>query len=149
MMNDFNELHALYHHGIKGQKWGVRRYQNDDGTLTAEGKERYGVDENGNMSKEGQELYKLDRKNALKEAKKDIKEHGLNVRMFSGNREDNLARYHAAKTFISEKYGKQTMKDFQKDEKVKEAMVGGTAFLVSIGLLAASAAITINKVKKM
>lgn len=28
----------LYHHGIKGQKWGVRRYQNRDGTLTEEGK---------------------------------------------------------------------------------------------------------------
>lgn len=32
----------LVHHGIKGQKWGVRRYQNPDGTLTAEGKIRYG-----------------------------------------------------------------------------------------------------------
>ena len=31
----------LEHHGIKGQKWGVRRYQNEDGTLTPEGKERY------------------------------------------------------------------------------------------------------------
>ena len=31
----------LYHHGIKGQKWGIRRYQNPDGTLTEEGKERY------------------------------------------------------------------------------------------------------------
>ena len=31
----------LYHHGIKGQKWGVRRYQNEDGTLTEEGKKRY------------------------------------------------------------------------------------------------------------
>lgn len=30
------------HHGIKGQKWGVRRFQNEDGTLTAEGKARYG-----------------------------------------------------------------------------------------------------------
>lgn len=30
----------LVHHGIKGQKWGVRRYQNPDGTLTAEGKKR-------------------------------------------------------------------------------------------------------------
>lgn len=28
----------LAHHGVKGQKWGVRRYQNTDGTLTAEGK---------------------------------------------------------------------------------------------------------------
>lgn len=33
----------LYHHGIKGQKWGVRRYQNDDGTLTSAGRERYGM----------------------------------------------------------------------------------------------------------
>ena len=32
---------ALCHHGIKGQKWGVRRYQNDDGTLTEVGKRRY------------------------------------------------------------------------------------------------------------
>lgn len=31
----------LYHHGIKGQKWGVRRYQNADGTLTTAGKKRY------------------------------------------------------------------------------------------------------------
>jgi hypothetical protein len=31
----------LYHAGIKGMKWGVRRYQNKDGTLTAEGKKRY------------------------------------------------------------------------------------------------------------
>lgn len=31
----------LYHHGIKGQKWGVRRYQNEDGTLTEAGKKRY------------------------------------------------------------------------------------------------------------
>lgn len=30
----------LYHHGIKGQKWGVRRFQNRDGTWTPEGKER-------------------------------------------------------------------------------------------------------------
>ena len=30
----------LYHHGVKGQKWGVRRYQNEDGTLTNAGKKK-------------------------------------------------------------------------------------------------------------
>jgi len=34
----------LYHHGIKGQRWGIRRYQNLDGTLTPAGRERYGSD---------------------------------------------------------------------------------------------------------
>lgn len=32
----------LAHHGVKGMKWGVRRYQNKDGSLTARGKEVYG-----------------------------------------------------------------------------------------------------------
>lgn len=31
----------LYHHGVKGQRWGIRRYQNKDGSLTAYGKKRY------------------------------------------------------------------------------------------------------------
>lgn len=30
----------LYHHGIKGQRWGIRRYQNKDGSLTPAGKKR-------------------------------------------------------------------------------------------------------------
>ena len=37
----WNPNDELYHHGIKGQRWGVRRYQNPDGSLTAAGKERY------------------------------------------------------------------------------------------------------------
>ncbi len=36
----------LYHYGIKGMKWGIRRFQNKDGTWTSEGKARYGVKRN-------------------------------------------------------------------------------------------------------
>lgn len=39
----------LYHHGIKGQRWGVRRYQNGDGSLTTAGKIRYGAQKVGDV----------------------------------------------------------------------------------------------------
>lgn len=39
-----NENSYLYHHGIKGQRWGFRRFQNEDGSLTSVGKKRYDVD---------------------------------------------------------------------------------------------------------
>ena len=35
----------LYHWGIKGMKWGVRRFQNPDGSLTPAGKKRYGAED--------------------------------------------------------------------------------------------------------
>lgn len=44
------EMNALQHYGIKGQKWGVRRYQNADGSLTSDGKKRYGSSD-GSRSK--------------------------------------------------------------------------------------------------
>lgn len=37
----------LYHWGIKGMKWGVRRYQNSDGSLTPAGRKRYSDDDSG------------------------------------------------------------------------------------------------------
>ena len=42
-MQDFREYSELYHYGILGMKWGVRRYQNKDGSLTEEGKRRKGL----------------------------------------------------------------------------------------------------------
>lgn len=41
----------LAHHGIKGQKWGVRRYQNPDGSYTNAGRKRYAIDEYKNEKK--------------------------------------------------------------------------------------------------
>ena len=41
MVTPNNTTAFLAHHGIKGQKWGVRRFQNPDGSLTSEGKKRY------------------------------------------------------------------------------------------------------------
>ena len=41
----------LYHWGVKGMKWGVRRYQNSDGTLTQAGQRRYERDQRENSGK--------------------------------------------------------------------------------------------------
>lgn len=39
-------MSIIAHHGIQGQKWGVRRFQNPDGSLTDEGRRRLGYDDN-------------------------------------------------------------------------------------------------------
>lgn len=51
----------LYHYGIKGMRWGVRRFQNSDGTLTAAGKKRYNKE---------LESYRADKKKLAEETRK-------------------------------------------------------------------------------
>jgi hypothetical protein len=56
-MKDFGVPDFIMHHGIKGQKWGIRRYQNPDGSYTPEGMKRYGINQNGWMNKRGRKRY--------------------------------------------------------------------------------------------
>ena len=68
----YYESNELYHHGIKGQKWGVRRYQNLDGSLTVAGKTRYGRGKD--LSKEHQAFLKAEANRLYNENKQRIKD---------------------------------------------------------------------------
>lgn len=59
---------VLCHYGILGQKWGVRRFQYADGTLTPAGRKRYRVTETGDLVRKTKEERKADAKAARKEA---------------------------------------------------------------------------------
>lgn len=66
----------IKHHGIKGQRWGVRRYQNEDGSLTNAGEKRYsksdGNDSNGDKSGEKSKKGLLERVDSFDKKMKQV-----------------------------------------------------------------------------
>ena len=67
----FDTDDELCHWGIKGQRWGFRRFQNEDGSLTPEGRERYG--EGGAKSKSDVQKYKAKVSFKTQQYKADLK----------------------------------------------------------------------------
>lgn len=78
----------ISHFGIKGMKWGVRRYQNKDGSLTPEGRKRYGRSEDSEKVREirkkpvsamsNQELETVIRRMNLERQYRDLKSSEIN-----------------------------------------------------------------------
>jgi hypothetical protein len=67
------ENNYLTHFGIKGMKWGVRRFQNPDGTLTTKGKRRYKKLDDKFVKKKSDKIYKKAMKKSEKEMKRFVK----------------------------------------------------------------------------
>ena len=102
---------VLQHYGILGQKWGIRRYQNPDGTLTEAGKKKYRYQNpDGSLTEEGKKDYMKAAKKGKIDPKK-LSDADLNMINSRFARENNF---------------KQNVENYQKNQfsyKAKEALL--------------------------
>lgn len=130
----------LQHHGVKGQKWGVRRYQNSDGSLTSDGKAHYNktYSKDVNRLKKKEKRYnKLNLKSSKRQMKADKfkdKEYrawtesgaeSYKSKAFRQQRKASRLKYKATKTYNSgikyykkmeKKYAEIPMSTFSKED---------------------------------
>lgn len=145
-MWEYNYTNEMYHWGISGMHWGVRRFQNPDGTLTEEGKARYGVNstyltKNDINAKEAQ----IERQNAMEVLKKDnqlLTEQLTNERLTSEInairtqriREETEALTRRMEAVQYSKVAEETAKREKQKNAAKKFIAGlGLLTIISIG----------------
>lgn len=133
----------LYHHGILGQKWGVRRYQNPDGSLTPEGKKRYREDKQTlndyrrmaiqssyNSARTMRNIKKLNNKTKRRPlTEKEQQKLAVEMKLgktFADQAAKDIAKYKKMKELFAEDYGDKRSKTKEKIVNVdgRELMKG-------------------------
>lgn len=94
------------HYGIQGMKWGIRRYQNEDGSLTPLGRTRYG----GKAVKEYSKATKAQLSGKQKKAEKHMKKFEKIDKSLSNPKTDQLAEDYEKQTFYNQKKSKDGRK---------------------------------------
>lgn len=108
---------TLEHHGIKGQKWGVRRFQNVDGSLTPRGKRKYYGDSDSYTASNGVKVGAP--KNAGVAAFRKVQGSKIGGAMLNGAAKLNTATYgHGKNKATWKRFEEQTRKE---NEAVREA----------------------------
>ena len=108
-----NDSYELQHHGILGMKWGVRRYQNSDGSLTSAGLKRYRDSESEYNKIKSLQKTKID---TTKYSKKDVKDYKRKVSLLKKASKQQLEEDydHLAK----DKYADKGMKKYDKGARI-------------------------------
>ena len=106
----------LAHHGVKGMKWGIRRFQKEDGSLTAAGKNRYGDSSNDDKKQQrarDKEIYNYVTKERFRANQEfySQKQHGGMGKRSGANQRYALRR---SVKDASNKYGKDAVEAYKR-----------------------------------